>query len=302
VTTSPSQAQPPEMRRLVFVRYLYRLGTEQSRAIHPLSAAAVLTFHDSVELFLTLAAEKVSAGSKKETGFMEYFGLIDAKLQGTSLSRRQAMSRLNLSRVALKHSGIETSQSDIDGYREEVAAFFQENTPKIFQIDLDSVSLAYLIVLPAVREALIEADRLFAEGRLEDALQQIALAFARALEAYGIEGSAGHNFPVGAYDEDQHELVRAVNEVRKNVANLELEVTFLRHGIDVRRLAAFRMLTPQVTIMAAGNPVATSWGGKPPATPEHVRFCYDFVVDSIFQIQGREARLAELLVEDRFWR
>jgi hypothetical protein len=44
-------------RRLVFVRYLYELGVEQSHKPEPFAAVAVLTFHDACEMFLQIAAE-----------------------------------------------------------------------------------------------------------------------------------------------------------------------------------------------------------------------------------------------------
>lgn len=53
-----------ETRRLAFIRYLYLVGERQSRHPEPFGSAALLTFHDAVELFLQLASEKLDASSK----------------------------------------------------------------------------------------------------------------------------------------------------------------------------------------------------------------------------------------------
>ena len=67
------------MKRLVFIKYLYTQGLTQSKQSPPLSSASVLSFHDAVELFLHLTLEHVGA-SKKDPSFMEYWDLINDKL------------------------------------------------------------------------------------------------------------------------------------------------------------------------------------------------------------------------------
>jgi hypothetical protein len=52
-------------RRLAFVRYLYDLAAEQSRKPEPMAMAAVLTWHDAVEMFLQIVAEHYQVSVKK---------------------------------------------------------------------------------------------------------------------------------------------------------------------------------------------------------------------------------------------
>lgn len=45
-----------KMDRLAFIRLLHRQAVEQSIQPRPLSAASILTFHDTAEQFLILAS------------------------------------------------------------------------------------------------------------------------------------------------------------------------------------------------------------------------------------------------------
>ncbi|MGW7197354.1 hypothetical protein [Streptomyces chryseus] len=45
------------VRRLVFIRLLHEQGIRQSEQPRPLSATAILSFHDAVEHFLCLSVE-----------------------------------------------------------------------------------------------------------------------------------------------------------------------------------------------------------------------------------------------------
>lgn len=62
-------------KRLSFIKYLFNLGVEQSHKPEPLCWASVLTFHDSVELFLQLSAEYVK--STKNLKKCHIHGILD---------------------------------------------------------------------------------------------------------------------------------------------------------------------------------------------------------------------------------
>lgn len=91
------------LRRLVFIKYLYKLGIEQSLKSEPICCISILTFHDAVELFLQLTSEYLNVG-KKIIHFMEYFTLISNKIEGKDLSQKESIRRLNTARVSLKLS------------------------------------------------------------------------------------------------------------------------------------------------------------------------------------------------------
>lgn len=47
------------LQRLSFIKYLFSIGITQSYQPEPLCGVAILSFHDSIELFLCLASEKL---------------------------------------------------------------------------------------------------------------------------------------------------------------------------------------------------------------------------------------------------
>lgn len=68
-------------RRLAFIKYLYNMAVEQSMKPEPTCASSVLTFHDSIELFLEPASEHLDIG-KKRSGVHEVLGTIETKIGG----------------------------------------------------------------------------------------------------------------------------------------------------------------------------------------------------------------------------
>jgi hypothetical protein len=60
------------LRRLSFIKFLFNTGVEQSSKSEPLCNVAVLSFHDSIELFLQLACEHLNINASG-ANFMGYF-------------------------------------------------------------------------------------------------------------------------------------------------------------------------------------------------------------------------------------
>ena len=240
-------------------------------------------------MFFQLASEVLNAGGS-DLQFMKYFDALDDKLKPVALGQRHSMQRMNQARVAIKHHGTMPSRADVETFRLNVGDFFAENTPLVFGIPIEAVSLAYLIERPETRKAVIEADSCLAEGRRQDALKPLALALAREFRARQLDyrASAGSGLPLRG---DEGRLISgAVKRLQGQVERLSREVELLRHGIDSRRLEVFKELTPGVFIADAGN--ATIMGsGKTDPTPEDVRFCYDFVVDTVLDLQEEDSRV-----------
>lgn len=58
------------IRRLATIKYLYRIGVEQSMQVDTIAGFSILSFHDCVEMFLLLVAE--NKGIKAPESFMGY--------------------------------------------------------------------------------------------------------------------------------------------------------------------------------------------------------------------------------------
>lgn len=56
-----TQPQPADVvERLGYIRFLHQNGIDQARRPHPMSSAAILSFHDAVELFYVLALDHMA--------------------------------------------------------------------------------------------------------------------------------------------------------------------------------------------------------------------------------------------------
>jgi len=65
------------VKHLALIRLLYLQGVDQARQPQPLSLFSLLTFHDSVELFLVLAADHVGAQMpQRDPSFLDYWHLL----------------------------------------------------------------------------------------------------------------------------------------------------------------------------------------------------------------------------------
>ena len=93
------------LRRLSLIKHLFSKSLEQIMNPEPVCCLAILTMHDSIELFLQLAAEKHNIGST-DISFMEYFEkLKNAVSTNIEIPYKEEIRRLNRARVALKQKG-----------------------------------------------------------------------------------------------------------------------------------------------------------------------------------------------------
>lgn len=297
----------PEIRRLAFVRYLCRMAEENSRAPDPMASASLLLFHDSIELFLQLACEHLNSvrSERKEPEFMEYFAIVNKKLEPRVLAQTESMRRLNKARVALKHHGIMPSRADLEAFTVSSCSFFQENTPLVFGVAFDELSLADLIADEKCRQHLRQAEKDLAAGQLDDSLKNSAIAFAFLCARHGIEHKGRETLSRKADDYEFRKLGNrmprssVLYEIAEAVDTLMHEANLLRMGIDPKRLSVFRAITPTVWI-GHNDMVHPNGAGyrNTPLSPEEVRFACEFVVESAVQVQDA-VRLSTTLAVPR---
>jgi hypothetical protein len=295
------------MQRLAFIRYLYTQGMEQSRRAETLSSVAVLSWHDSVELFLHLSAERrdIDLKPRGKLEFNEYFGQINAKIAPERLAHQSSMSRLNDTRVSLKHRGVLPSNSSIEQLRADVTRFFEDNTPLIFRIEFEAVSLADLVAYPMTRQSLRDAVLALEDERIEDAGIAIGMAFAQLMvehERQAGRGFAGH--PPFRFlppfitppsmrrrtipDQDQ---VAFEQDLVTSLESMEGALRLLSLGIDYRRYAKFRYYMPAVRHIPGSDrfvvQIMQGMASKPnwPPSPQTCRSCLDFVIETALTLQ-----------------
>jgi hypothetical protein len=277
------------LRRLAFVRYMHGLAVDQSRQPEPQCAVALLTFQDSIELFFQLACEHLDVKTDRNTRFDQYWGLLDPNLQDAKLTQAPAVSRLNKARVALKHYGTLPAVADLESYRATSLAFFQENTPRVFGLEFDSISLVDMVECETARAQLREAQEALQRGDRGNALNSIALAFAQMLADHETKfqdrfGNSPFGFDDGGALLRGFALETEDRELRRYLARLGEAVRVLALGIDYRRYVTFRRLTPHVAWTMGGH-VLHQWSRDEPPSQAECAACIDFVVDCAVRVQ-----------------
>jgi hypothetical protein len=287
---------PSMIQRLAFIRYLYTLASEQSAQPEPLSSASVLTFHDSIELFLQMASEHLNVGSARPD-FMGYWDLINPKLNPNQLAQKESIRRLNKSRVSLKHHGTLPSKLDIESFRSIVTSFFEENTPLVFGVQFQSVSLVNLVTCDSARESLDQASELLNQAMLDDAMDKIAVAFSQLLDDYETrkEGEFGRSpfffgtsfspFDFGTkITREDYQLNRTLKKMKENLTIMQSAIKILSLGLDYARYARFRLYTPSISRAADGS-YHIFRSEKHQVSLEECRFAFDFVIAGALRLQ-----------------
>jgi hypothetical protein len=292
-----------ETHRLALVKYYLEPGTQQAKHPEPLSSVAILLLHDATELFVQLAAEHLNAKTSKNTEFIGYWDAIATALGANELPKREAMKRMNAARVALKHAGTLPAHREISGFASMVNDFFDESTPLVFGVNLDSVSLCDLVICEPVRSGLKRAEDARKNGNLSEALGACATSFddlvrdyeRRKTERFGrspfyFGGSmaflSSSAMGIERTGEDR-ELARFVDTVRESVEAMQEGLKVLSLGLDYRRYARFRLLTPAVLQLGRGARTL-QWlrnTSLEPVKLDEVSFCVSFVIESALRLQ-----------------
>lgn len=283
------------IRRLAFIKYLYNLGVDQSKRSEPYSWASLLTFHDTVELFLVLAAEFLDVPMRlRALRFNEYWEIINPVLEKKKkkeLTQRISMEKLNDSRVAFKHHGTPPSTDTVSNARVNVANFLEENTFLIFDIQISEVSLIDLVECKGAKVNLNEAVQLLSMGEKENAVDRVALAFHRLIDDYidrkkDAFGRSpfrfGNFFGFSTTNDLLSEVESAFDEVEDALDDLGESVSMLALGLDYRKYVRFRLLTARNVLRKSDGKYEIQRRDRGLAeelADEDVKYCVDFVVE-----------------------
>jgi hypothetical protein len=291
------------IKRLAFIKYLYKVAVEQSQRPEPLCSTSILTFHDAIELFLQLACEHLDVGKDKgEIRFLEYWGILASKLPSGVPTHKESMEKLNRARVDLKHRGILPSKSQIEEFRAIATDFFEENSLRIFGIKFSEVSLIELVLCEEAKNNLKEAMQLLEQNKIEESLDKVALAFEQLIDDYerrkidqfgrspfffGEDLTFLDSFFIGIDRSQLGKLADFIDKAKESIEALQKVVKILSLGIDYRRYVKFRLFTPNVARIIGGNyhVLRVQWGKRGVPSVEDVRFCIDFVIESAVILQ-----------------
>jgi len=287
---------PGTMKRLAFAKYLFSVGIEQSKSSNIQAAAAILSFHDSIEFFLQIASEHLNAGGgKREPVFLEYWQILESKLNGSKIPQEVSMRRLHRSRNGLKHGGTIPSKLDIDEFRVLVKAFLEEACQTIFNLRFGDISLVSYVRSEAVRLDLRRAED-FANGNDYDrASEALAISFQRLMDE-SLE-QVGNPFflnplllkvrparlPQRSYPQsrDEVEIVDFAKGMEAAIYEIRNEFRLLAAGVNYSKYARFRASTPRV-VSKDGDDYITQlvkFSGYIEPCSDFINFGVQFVID-----------------------
>jgi hypothetical protein len=303
-----------QKKRLTYIKYLYRMGVELSKKWKPLCYFSVLTFHDAIELFLILGLEvheeirekTKDLKPKKNESILEFY-LRRFKEGGLTLSKK-GIKRLNQVRNSLKHSGIFPSEDDIEKCRQDVHYFFEENTPKLFDIEFSEIFLSEIVANEEARKYLKNAEKIFKTDKKK--------AFLNICEAYRClmkdSEEIGLSDPtIATPDETLSEIERrykhgnlikrAIEELAGNIESSLHDalseiydiLNVLTLGAEYGKYKKFKEIMQKYGIHIYSSKVIRLkpiTGDDPldKITEDEIKYCFDFIVDLALSIQEQQ--------------
>lgn len=292
------------IRRLAFLKYLYTKAVNESFQPEPMSASSILTFHDSVELFLQLSCENLNVRANNPS-FMKYFSLLEPKLPEGELQEKESMKRMNKARGNLKHSGILPSKIDIEGFRASVTNFFQENTSIVFKLDFNSISLTHLIECDEAKKSLEDANSFKENNKIKEAFQKIAIAFDQVIshheklhdlnniyspyylgESVMVEAALLKLSKAMAGDKKEP-LLDVLTKLSISVHKMRNSLKIISLGIDYNKYNKFISLTHWVTKTSTEEYDIIRKNDYSVFSQKHFSFCFNFVIESALKLQDK---------------
>jgi hypothetical protein len=101
------------------------------------------------------------------------------------------------------------------------------------------------------------------------------------IESFSFTGSSDMNL-----GDDQRKLGDFVEKVIESLGSLQDVLRFMILGIDYRRYAKFRWLTPSVAKTISGKWFFSHNSRSTSLSAEECRYCFDFVIESALRMQS----------------
>jgi hypothetical protein len=309
-----------KIERLIFVKYLLGQSEHQKELERPVSSSAILTLHDLVECFLQLAYEHLTQKSKLNGNNIldTYSGEINKILlsKGESLINKAFIKRLNELRNQLKHATIFIGKKNIQNLHAETEIFLIDFTSIFFQISFAEITILNLLSSETIRNLLIDPEKQIKLSEHKNAIISIGKAFYEYEQmATEIKGKQGYSLvktyhsrvdytrvyrvSSGGNDLDSN-LRRSLEDVAKDINEIKNDILTMRKvqllNVDTRKYLAFKDIMPHVSKVQRHEnneffyeyfiPQADKIDNSTYSV-EQVKFCFDFVVDSIFNFQNK---------------
>lgn len=297
-----NQLNELHVKRLAYVRYLYSAAVEQSYRPAPVSSFSLLGFHDAIEMFLILGAERHNADVGRRDSIDVMWDKIAAKVAPDEMFGKVAMLRLNGARIELKHRGTLPGGQTIEESRAAASTIINDNCEVLFGIPFASVSLAHLVEYKAARKQLEKAINAAAERQYQVALDCAAIAHRILVLDYVWKSNLSGKRPslmgieyyprLGSPNDKHYDAARCavehiVNKITPVIEKIYEDMTELRIGLYGHEYIRFSQLAPDVSLTAGSNSVVVVRKAWTRAVDERdVNYCIDYVVSTALRLQS----------------
>lgn len=298
---STHTVRPAHLERLAMCKYMVDVADQQLRQPDPRAAIALLTYHDSVELFLVTAADYLGIAADRGATFLVYWKLM--RSVGRKMPFFGAMKRLNDSRVALKHHGHIPRRADLAEFRVVVSEFYQEAVAEVFGLNWDDVSMSDYVAIPSVREALKSAERSLADNQIDEGLSACAGAL-DDLTTAAVKAAMHGNDYRSPFDlgEDMHfktssgmglsrvgpttKLAEFVDATAESIQAIRQALKIVLLGIDYKSYIRFTRLSPIINKYYGGKRTFHQRHHETPPSAADLQFCIEFVLGAAMRLQS----------------
>jgi hypothetical protein len=305
------------MKRLTYIRLLYRQAVAQSYATPPLNFSTVLAFHDVLELFFIVAVNHLGnpQGINLKAPFADNIRKFRAP-DGNQLSSVDAVQRIGHDRNGFKHNGSIPGPDQVEQTRRDATRFLEGNCPRLFGIEFGDISMLHIVPQDAVRDHLLAGRAAANTGEIKTAMAEVALAFDRLIMDWGNEKYVpGSSFLTETLHFDAHRyrshrridvspcpsdpateslilsVTKAFEDVDKQLETMRRVLRIQIAGVDTASYIRFAMITPEIEISADGHRYPVDKTGQLYYTRENYDLCEMFVVNSALQIGQNDFKL-----------
>ena len=289
-------------KRLAVIKQLYRQGVNQSYDTEPMNGFSLLSFHDSVEMFMKLCAEQKGVKIERNVNFGDYF---------TKLPELQCSATMNIfnsKRVNLKHYGTLPSKLDVEVSRTNVTDFFEQNTPIFFDVQFSEISLIALIKYDSVKDYLSKALEDLDVDKFEDSILNSQIGFKELLYSHQKDKHLNYSSSFKITEDFtfmtsfsmnlklNRKLDQFIDKTGKSFSNLNEIVGIIGFGIDYKKYCKFKLLSPYIQVWPKedGRKYESMKDEQIICNKKNAQFCFDFVIDSSLQLQRFDFDITEL--------
>ena len=305
------------LKRLVFIKYIFDIGMDQTRKNSPFNAVSLLNFHDSLEMFLKLVIEYNKLTINLNKSIPEILNELDLYIKtidnSKSLIQIDNAKKLNNLRNKLKHDGSIPAPIEIELIRTSIYDFYIENTPILLGISFTNLTIAQLINNIELKNLLELSIENFKKNLIEDSFFNLGVAFKKTINlfndlvdksSFNLKSSILPYFHSVETDFDTY-VIDSIKEIDQRILKIEEFFILQFIEIDISNYLKFNYFIPDIYyhnqnffINKINYKKKNLYNNNPP-NEEEFQFCLNFVVNSIIKFEEFESNNGKILPKIR---